>query len=239
MGMVGFKNYEVGFAYLLKATNDVTLSSSYSSPSVEKVTELEFFQIELQTLLTYLYTKTGSTSTGAVLVKVRAVDSNGISDWSTGIYTEASEIRAYKEPVPAPSSNPTNSGNGTPTSSATPGVTPSPTPTSTSAPAPTPTPPITITSIFGRPYQNTSSTWYIPLTNSSTEAIPSYSSLQIKVGASEWTDIGAGRSCGSYGCGAIVSGFVDVCPQFRFVGRTNGFITTIWEKSPSSGGTCG
>jgi hypothetical protein len=204
---------------------------------VEKVSELEFFQIELQTFLSYLFTKTGSTTTGAVLIKVRAIDSNGTSEWSTGIYTEASEIRAYTEPVPAPSSNPSNSGNGVPTSSATPGVSPSPTPTSTSVPIPTPT--LTISSIFGRPYQNTSSGWYIPLTNSSSEAIPSYSSLQIKVGASDWADIGAGRSCGSYGCGAIVSGFVDVCPQFRFVGRTNGIITTIWEKSPSSGGTCG
>ena len=237
--MIGFKKYEVGFAYLLKPTNDVTLSSSYSSLSVEKVVEFETFQIELQTFLSYLFAKTGSTTSGAVLVKVRVVDSNGTSDWSAGIYTEASEIRAYTEPVPAPSSTPANSGSGATTPSATPGVTPSPTPTSIAVPAPTPTPTLTVTSIFGRPYQNTSSSWYIPLTNSSSEVIPSYSSLQIKVGASDWTDIGAGRSCGSYGCGAIVSGYIDVCPLFRFVGRTNGVITTIWEKSPSSGGTCG
>jgi hypothetical protein len=62
--------------------------------------------------------------------------------------------------------------------------------------------------------------------------------LQIRVAGSEWTDVGSVLSCGTYGCGALVFGFVDVCPQFRFVARTNGIITTIWEKGPSSGGTC-
>jgi hypothetical protein len=62
--------------------------------------------------------------------------------------------------------------------------------------------------------------------------------LQVKYGSVDWTDIGARRTCGTYGCGLIVTGYVDVCPTFRLVARSNGRITTIWEKSPSSGGTC-
>jgi hypothetical protein len=93
-------------------------------------------------------------------------------------------------------------------------------------------------SIFGRPYQNTGNTWYIPITNSSTESSPGYSTVQVKYGNQDWTDVGAGRSCGAYGCGAIVNGFTDVCPLFRLVARSNNVITTIWSKGPSSGGTC-
>jgi hypothetical protein len=78
----------------------------------------------------------------------------------------------------------------------------------------------------------------VPVTNSASEAIPNYSSLQIRVSGGEWSDVGSSRSCGTYGCGAVVSGYVNVCPQFRFVARLNGVINTIWEKSPSSGGTC-
>jgi hypothetical protein len=100
------------------------------------------------------------------------------------------------------------------------------------------TPTVTVLSIFGRPYQDSGSTWYIPITNSSTEALPGYSALQVKYGSVDWTDIGARRTCGTYGCGLIVTGYVDVCPTFRLVARSNGRITTIWEKSPSSGGTC-
>ena len=99
-------------------------------------------------------------------------------------------------------------------------------------------PTVTVLSIFGRAYQNTGNTWYIPITNSSSESVPSYSTVQIKYGSLDWTDVGAGRNCGTYGCGAIVTGFVDVCPQFRLIARSNGIINTIWTKGPSSGGTC-
>ncbi len=99
-------------------------------------------------------------------------------------------------------------------------------------------PTVTVLSIFGRPYQNTGSTWYIPITNSSKEALPRYSALQIKYGTADWIDIGASRDCGTYGCGLIVVGYTDVCPTFRLVARSNSAITTIWEKGPSSGGTC-
>ena len=78
----------------------------------------------------------------------------------------------------------------------------------------------------------------MPVTNSKTEQIPSYSSLQIKSGSNDWMDIGSSLSCGEFGCGAVVSGYTNVCPEFRFVARTNGYITTIWQKSGSSGGTC-
>jgi hypothetical protein len=100
------------------------------------------------------------------------------------------------------------------------------------------TPTVRVLSIFGRPYQDSGSTWYIPITNSSTEALPGYSALQVKYGSVDWTDIGARRTCGTYGCGLIVTGYIDVCPTFRLVARSNSIITTIWEKSPSSGGTC-
>ena len=93
--------------------------------------------------------------------------------------------------------------------------------------------------IFGRPYQNTSNSWYVPLTNSSIEFIPRYSSLQIKYGSNEWTDVGSSLSCGAFGCGVVVLGFTNVCPEFRFIARTNGVISTVWQKSGSSGGTCG
>jgi hypothetical protein len=99
-------------------------------------------------------------------------------------------------------------------------------------------PTVTVLSIFGRPYQDTGSTWYIPITNSSTEPLPGYSALQVKYGSVDWTDIGGRRICGTYGCGLIVSGYTDVCPTFRLVARNNGVITTIWQKGPSSGGTC-
>jgi hypothetical protein len=62
--------------------------------------------------------------------------------------------------------------------------------------------------------------------------------LQINVDNSGWTDIGSSRTCSSSGCGAIVTGYVNVCPQFRFVARSGSDITTIWTKSASSGGTC-
>jgi len=99
-------------------------------------------------------------------------------------------------------------------------------------------PTVTVLSIFGRPYQDTGNTWYIPITNSSSESSPGYSTVQVKYGNQDWTDVGAGRSCGAYGCGAIVNGFTDVCPLFRLVARSNNAITTIWSKGPSSGGTC-
>ena len=74
------------------------------------------------------------------------------------------------------------------------------------------------------------------------EALPEAKSmwtyLQSKLELDDWEDIGASLICGTYGCGAVVSGFISVCPEFRFIARTNGVITTIWQKSASSGGTC-
>lgn len=40
------------------------------------------------------------------------------------------------------------------------------------------------------------------------------------------------------GYGAIVTGYTNVCPQFRLIARSGSTITTIWTKGPSSGGTC-
>ena len=100
---------------------------------------------------------------------------------------------------------------------------------------------IPIMNIFGRPYQNTSSTWYVPYTNSAREVAPNFNTLQIKlIGESDltWTTISSTATCGLYGCGAIVSGYTNVCPQFRFVNISAGLITAIWIKSDSSGGTC-
>ena len=100
---------------------------------------------------------------------------------------------------------------------------------------------IPVKEIFGRPYQNSVSTWYIPYTNSSTEIAPVFTELQVKLVAdpeTSWTSISFSRNCGAYGCGAIVKGYTTVCPQFRFTNFISGLLSAIWTKSASSGGTC-
>ena len=223
----------MGF-WLLKSGGDAKSRNDYEAPTRYKTLQCLRFRVSIFDLLKVVSDRTNSPMDRAILVTVREVSNGETGEWSNGIYTNYSDIKdyqnnylnrlssAFQEDLDCPDAvttpNPGSGSSGSGSSGSTPSV--------------------TVTSIFGRPYQNTGSTWYVPVTNSSSEAIPSYSSLQIKYGANDWEDIGASLICGNYGCGAVVSGFISVCPEFRFIARTNGVITTIWQKSASSGGTC-
>jgi hypothetical protein len=213
--------FELGLAYLSSPGIDGSALSNYSEPVVfRSLGVVNFASVTPEDIRNFLSSRIGSSIGRSVIFRARGVIGKSVGPWSNGIRLSVEQVNriVFTSSVPEPSS---------------------PTPsTPSSTPSPTPTPEVQIFSIFGRPYQDSNSTWYVPITNSRTELLPDYSSLQVRVAGGEWSDVGARLNCGNYGCGLVVSGYVDVCPEFRLVATTGGRLTKIWTKGPSSGGTC-
>lgn len=78
--------YEVGISRLLLPTADPTSALNYVALSILKNVSAEFFSVSFDEVKSYLQSQLTDISKATVLIRVRAINSYGSGNWSSGIY---------------------------------------------------------------------------------------------------------------------------------------------------------
>lgn len=98
--------YDVGISRLLSPTADPTSSLNYTSPSILKNVSSELFSVSFDEVKTYLQSVVIDISKVTVLIRVRAVNSYGSGNWSSGVYFPPDRFQF--SPPPSQKSSPSS-----------------------------------------------------------------------------------------------------------------------------------
>lgn len=92
--------YDVGISRLLSPNADPTTSLNYTSPSILKNVSSEIFSVSFDEVKSYLQSVMTDISNVTVLIRVRAVNSYGSGNWSSGIYFPPERFQFSPPPTP-------------------------------------------------------------------------------------------------------------------------------------------
>jgi len=100
-------SYDVGISRLISPTADPTSSLNYTTPTVLKTVSSEPFTISFDEVKSYLQSVVTDLSKVTVLIRVRAVNSYGSGNWSSGVYLTPDRFNfppppTQKSPSPTP-----------------------------------------------------------------------------------------------------------------------------------------
>lgn len=81
--------YEIGISRLIYPDGNPTITSNYNFPTIIKKTSEPRFSLSKDEIGNYLKVESQELSKSTFLVRVRGVNSFGVGDWSSGVYTES------------------------------------------------------------------------------------------------------------------------------------------------------